>query len=148
MTVLHRHERDSTLDLHNPDGTHVDLGQFRIEAHTGSFSGKPIYTLQYMGPPESFGYGVWEDVKTFDSQADAEGFQANPEPWFANGDDRYRRLAEHLAEHERLEAERLAAGLCPFINWGVPCVRPAGHPESSDGLGGHEHAPDAFPMIP
>lgn len=142
MTILQRHDRGATLDLHNPDGTHIDLGSFRIEERPGRFSGATLYTLQFMAPADSWAYGVWEDVKTFYSRAEAEAFRDDPEPWFANGDERYRRLAQHLAEHAEHDAACAERGVCPFVNWGVTCIGAAGHD------GDHDPGPDAFPSIP
>lgn len=57
-------------------------GQFRIQESTGTSSGKPFFTLQYMAPEDSWAYGVWEDVKSSSDRAELEAFQANPPEWW------------------------------------------------------------------
>lgn len=60
----------------------VAAGQWKIEEDTGSYSGRPMFTLFYMGPEDSPGYGVWEPVKTFPSREEAEAFKQNPPAWW------------------------------------------------------------------
>jgi RNase P subunit RPR2 len=69
-------------------------GQFKIEEYTGSYSGQQRFTLLYMGPEDSFGYGVWEPVKDFDTREAAEAFIANPEPWFGTSASKRAELGE------------------------------------------------------
>lgn len=57
-------------------------GRFRIQENTGTSSGKPWYTLQYMGGEDSPGYGVWEDVTSSADRAELEAFQASPPEWW------------------------------------------------------------------
>lgn len=63
---------------------HTSAGTFRIEETVGASSGKPFFTLQYMGGEESFGYGVWEDVTSSYSKAELESFVASPPAWFGD----------------------------------------------------------------
>jgi hypothetical protein len=59
----------------------VSTGTFKIESYVGG-SGVTRYTLFYMGGPDSAGYGVWEPVKDFDSEADAQAFIDSPPEWW------------------------------------------------------------------
>lgn len=92
MTVIHKGAAGTrTLDLHNPDGSHVGTAR--------TAGGRDLEQHE-------------------------------------------RRIKAHLQDHKDLEAERRAAGVCPFVNWGVGCILTPDHD------GDHEHEPDAFPLIP
>lgn len=91
MTILHKHDRGRTADLHNPDGSHVGTAR--------TTNGRDLEQHE-------------------------------------------RRIKAHLEEHKRVEADRRAAGVCPFVNWGVGCILPPDH------QGDHDPGVDAFPSIP
>lgn len=57
-------------------------GSWRIEESIGTHSELPLFTLFYMGPEGSIGYGVWEPVKTFFRRSEAEEFIAHPADWW------------------------------------------------------------------
>ena len=59
-------------------------GQFRITESTGSASGQPFYTLEYMADEDSWAYGVWDPVKSSSDRAELEAFIENPPDWWAN----------------------------------------------------------------
>lgn len=57
-------------------------GRWKIEPFIGQ-SGAERFTLQHMPTDEEApGYGMWEDVKTFDTRDEALSFVENPEPWW------------------------------------------------------------------
>ena len=76
---------------YEPDSTEVreashptTAGRFRIEENASS-TGATIFTLKYMPDDEdAMGYGIWEDVKSFSSRAEAEAWARDPDEWFGD----------------------------------------------------------------